>query len=146
MKLNDFHIRQLAENIIDHKYILTDEVVQLALLYDYLEQYFTDIKSLVEFYESVKDYTFNLRYGDLDFFRDLLESNHAEFIEITEKMEQVKSIEEMNNTITILLLFIDQRFNNTHIKADFLEYSSNFLHYVESITIHNNALIKSKKL
>lgn len=146
MKLNDTSIRRLAEKIVEHKHILTDEVVQLSIIYDYLDKYANNTKTLVEFYEEVKEYAFNLKYGDLGFFRDLLESNYKTFKELTDKMQQrdsiTESIDEMEQNAKALLAFIEKAFANTNIKTDLLEYSQNFIYYVERLKLHRNALLK----
>ncbi len=149
MNLSDMRIRRLAENIVEHKHIITDEVVQLSIIYDYLDKYANDTKILVEFYEEVKEYAFNLKYGDLGFFRDLLENNYETFKELTDKMQQInsitESIDEMEQNAKALLAFIEKSFGNTNIKTDLLEYSQNFIYYIEGLRLNRNALLKLKK-
>lgn len=142
MNLDNYNIRCLAQNIIAHEHILTDKVVQLTILYNYLEEYFKDIELLIKFYKEVKDYASDLRYGDLDFFRKLLHNNYDKFIAITEKMKSVKSIHEMEVQTDALFELIELTFVNMSIKADFLEYSQGFYHYIERIKIHQDVLQK----
>ncbi|MDD3266549.1 MAG: hypothetical protein PHC75_05140 [Burkholderiales bacterium] len=146
MKLNDFCLQKLAENIIEHKHILTPEVIELSLIYDYINQYITDIKLLVEMYEDTKEYALNLKYGDLDFFSALLENNYEEFIKLTDIMQQktsiTKSVDEMENNATALLTFINTAFANTHFRVDLLEYTQDLNYYVEQIKAHKSILLK----
>lgn len=80
MSFDNYNIRRLAQNIIEHEHILTDKVMQLSILYNYLEKYFRDIELLIKFYNEVKDYSSNLRYSDLAFFCELFHNNYSKFI------------------------------------------------------------------
>lgn len=147
--MNDYPIMQLAENILDHKHILTDEVIQLNLMYNYLNEYVEETRGFVDFYKEVKEYAFNLKYGDLEFFSELLENNYKTFKEITDKMLQresiMQSIDEMEKNANDLLAFIEKAFANTHIKADFLDSAWCFIYYVDRIKVHRDAIIKLQK-
>ena len=63
-------------------------------------------------------------------------------IAITEKMKSVKSIHEMEVQTDALFELIELTFVNMSIKADFLEYSQGFYHYIERIKIHQDVLQK----
>lgn len=132
----------VAKNIIDHEHVLTPEVVQLSMLYGYVEEYFDDIKLLIKFYNEVKDYSSDLRYGDLGFFRELLANNYDKFIAITDKMESVNNLDDIEIYTATLFEFIESTFANTHIRIDFLEYSQSFHYYVERIKVHKDVLQK----
>lgn len=148
MKLGDYRIRELAKNIIEHEDILTNEVTHLALIYDYLDQYFCDVEEFFDFYKEVMNYATNLKYGDLYFFQVLLDSNYDDLKIIIDKIQQTddltKSIDEMTANTTELLNFINEKFANTHIKADLLEYAQNLSYYVWRIQVHTNILSKLK--
>lgn len=144
MKLNDSNIRNLAQNIFEHDYLLSDEVVEFANLRTCIDNYSRKIDELVNFYAEVQEYAFDVMHGDLVVFYDLLNNNYAKFIDIIEIMRHVNSIEEMQNNLNSLIAFIENAFADTYLKANLVKYAENIQSHVECIKLHQTALINLK--
>lgn len=136
----------LAQFIIEQNHILTDEIVQLSLLYRAIEEYFSDVNELMNFYEQKKEFANNLKYEDLGFYRDLLNNNYDKFIVIIKQMKSAKSIEEIQINLNNMSLFINHAFADTCIRVNLLEYLADVRACLEDIKTRQVALIKFKIL
>lgn len=149
MNFDDSRIGVLAKNIIAHDRILTNDVVQLGMIYNYLNKYFNDVDEFLKFYEEIMYYAAELKYGDLYFFQVLFEDNYDAFKAIIAKINQdegyTKSIDEMIENTKELENFINEKFANTHIKIDLLDYVDALSYYIERIQVHTNMLSNLKQ-